>query len=222
MAKFRNYDMNDGLPGEEFYYTACTKDHNGNLYFGCNAGLLVFNPSDLKDNLFIPPVVITGFGVFNEAISADDASGILKKPVGETSEIHLSHRQNDFSFSFAALNYRHPEKNRFAYKLEGYDKDWIYTGADNRIANYTNIGAGTFQFKVRASNNDGIWNNRAVSIKLVISPPYWQTWWFRLLAIVSTISIVYGIYKYRIAEVMRLQNIRTGYLLTYMMISAQH
>ena len=83
----------------------------------------------------------------------------------------------------AALSYVHPEKNQYAYKLEGFDKDWIYTDATKRFANYTNLDAGEYTFRVKASNNDGVWNEEGTSIKLIITPPYWQTWWFKLLCV---------------------------------------
>ncbi len=207
-AIFRNYDMSDGLPNDEFYCNSCVKDSNGNLYFGSNAGLVVFKPGEFKDNLYVPNVVITDFSVFNKSISANDSTGILKLSADDTKEIKLSYKQNNFSFTFSALSYIHPEKNRYAYKLEEYDKDWISTDANKRFASYTNINPGEYTFKVKASNNDGIWNEEGVSIKIIITPPYWQTWWFRLLIIITIVAVVYGIYSYRIQEVIRLQNIR--------------
>ncbi len=105
----------------------------------------------------------------------NDSTGILKLPADETKEIKLSYKQNVFAFTFTALNYIHPEKNKYAYKLEGFDKDWIYTDATKRFANYTNIDPGEYTFRVKASNNDGVWNEEGTSIKLIITPPYWKT-----------------------------------------------
>ena len=96
----------------------------------------------------------------------NDSAGILKIPADETKEIKLSYKQNDFSFTFAALNYIHPEKNQYAYKLEDYDKDWIYTDATKRFANYTNLDPGNYTFKVKASNNDGVWNEEGLQLNL--------------------------------------------------------
>ncbi len=207
-AIFRNYDMRDGLPGNEFYCNTFVKDNDGNLYFGSNAGLVVFKPNEFKDNLYVPPVVITDFSVFNKSVLPNDSTRVLNFPADETKEIKLSYEQNNFSFTFSALSYIHPEKNKYAYKLEGYDKDWIYTDANKRFANYTNINPAQYTFKVKASNNDGIWNEEGVSLKIIITPPYWQTWWFRLLIIIAIAAVAYGIYSYRLQEVIRLQNIR--------------
>jgi len=207
-AVCRNYNISDGLPGDEYYYNTCVKGDDGTLYFASTGGLVAFKPNELEDNQFIPPVVITDFSVFNKSVEPNDSTGILNLPADETKEIKLSYRQNIFSFTFSALSYIHPEKNRYAYMLEGFDKDWIYTDASRRFANYTNLGAGEYTFRVKASNNDGVWNEKGASIKLIITPPYWQRWWFRLLMIIAVASVAYGIYSYRMREVIRLQNIR--------------
>ena len=204
----RNYNMSDGLPGNEYYFNTCVKGDDGTLYFGSNAGLVAFKPEDLKDNSFIPPVVITDFSVLNKSNAPNDSAGMLKLPADETKEIRLSYKQNVFAFTFAALNYVHPEKNRFAYRLENFDKDWIYTDATKRFANYTNLDPGEYTFEVKASNNDGVWNDTPTKIHLIITPPYWQTGWFRGLMIATIASLIYGLYRYRVGEVIRLQNIR--------------
>jgi ligand-binding sensor domain-containing protein/signal transduction histidine kinase len=204
----RTYNINDGLPGDEFFYNTSVKGNDGTLYLGSNAGLVAFKPGDLKDNTFIPPVAITSFSVLNKYVVRNDSTGILKLPADEIREIKLSYRQNVFSVTFSALNYIHPEKNQYAYMLEPYDKDWIYTDATKRFANYTNLDADTYTFKVKASNNDGVWNEEPATIKIIITPPYWQTWWFRA-AILGAIALsVYALYRYRVNQLLRLQNIR--------------
>ena len=110
----------------------------------------------LKDNDYKPPVYITDLKLFNTSIRPNDADSILKEPIEFTKQITLSYDQNDISFEFAALNYIHPEKNQYQYKLENYNKDWISTDAAKRFANYTNLSPGKYVFRVRASNNDGI------------------------------------------------------------------
>ena len=204
----RNYDKGDGLPSDEFYYNTSVKGDDGTFYFGSNAGLVAFKPDELKDNPFIPPVVITDFSVFNKSITSNDSSGILKLPADETKEITLSYKQNVFSFAFSALNYVHPEKNKFAYKLDNFDKDWIYTDATRRFANYTNLDAGEYTFRVKASNNDGIWNEKGVSIKLIITPPYWQTGWFKFLYLLTGILILYAVYNNRMQKLKDMRRIR--------------
>lgn len=204
----RNYTMSDGLPGNEYYINNCVKGDDGTLYFGSNAGIVAFKPDDLKDNSFIPPVLITDFSVFNKPVTPNDSTGILKIPVDETKGIKLSYRQNNFTFTFAALSFIHPEINHYAYMLENYDKEWIYTDASKRYTNYTNLDPGEYTFQVKASNNDGIWNETPTKLHLIITPPFWQTLWFRTLMIVLIAGIVYGIYRFRLREIMRLQNIR--------------
>jgi ligand-binding sensor domain-containing protein/two-component sensor histidine kinase len=204
----RNYNMSDGLPGDEFMTNTCVKSDDGTLYFGNCGGLIAFKPGELKDNLFIPPVVITDFSLFNTPVSPNDSTGILKMFVDETKEIKLSYKQNDFSFTFSALSYVHAEKNQYAYKLVGYDKDWIHTDATKRFANYTNLDAGEYTFMVKASNNDGVWNETPTSIKLTIAPPYWQTWWFTLLCILIAAFIVYGIVYSRMHKMRDIRRIR--------------
>ncbi|HEX7844270.1 MAG TPA: two-component regulator propeller domain-containing protein [Chitinophagaceae bacterium] len=207
-AVCRNYNSSDGLPGSEFYYNTCVKTDNGLFYYAGKQGLVAFDPGGLKDNQYIPAVVITGFSVFNKTVSPNDSTAILKYPADVTKEIRLNYHQNHFSFSFAALNYMHPEKNEYAYKLEGYDKDWVYTNAGNRIASYTNLDAGKYIFKVKASNNDGVWNEEGVVIKLTITAPWWQTWWFLLLCLLVIVIIVYAIYYNRMQKLRDIRSIR--------------
>ncbi|MEO5675776.1 MAG: two-component regulator propeller domain-containing protein, partial [Chitinophagales bacterium] len=207
-ATCRNYNMSDGLPGDEYYYNACARGDDGTLYFGSNAGVVCFKPEELKDNPFIPAIVITGFSVFNKLVTPNDSSGILKITADETKEITLAYSQNVFSFTFAALSYINPEKNKYAYRLEGFDKDWIYTDASIRFANYTNLDAGTYIFKVKGSNNDGVWNETPAEMKLIILPPYWQTWWFKLLCAITGGLIVYAIIYSRMQKMRDIRRIR--------------
>ena len=133
---------------------------------------------------------------------------ILKLPVELTKKITLTYNQNVISFEFAALNFFHPERNQYAYMLEGYDKDWIYTDAGKPYANYTNLDPHSYTFKVKGSNNDGVWNNIPATIKLIITPPFWQTWWFRILLMSAGVAFVYGYYRNRINQILLLQKIR--------------
>ncbi len=203
---FRNYNSGDGLPGDGFAWGK--KGPDGTLYFVCKEGIVAFKPDELKDNDFVPPVLITGLTVNNNSIQQNDSTGILKFPLGGTKKIRLSYRQNNFSFSFSALNYLHSEKNQFAYKLEEYDKDWKYTDPAIRFANYTNIDPGEYTFRVKASNNDGVWNKEGTSIKLIITPPYWQTWWFRLLCGVAGAAVLYAFYYNRMQKLKDIRRIR--------------
>jgi len=201
---FRTYTASYTFPLRAF------SGSDGTLYFRAYAlaGLLYFHPDSLKDNAFIPPVLITDFKLFNKSVSAGDSTHVLDSTIETTREITLSYKQNIFSFTFAALSFVHPENNKYAYKLAGFDKDWTYTDASHRFASYTNLDAGDYTFEVKGSNNDGVWNESPAIIHLIITPPFWETWWFRTLIILAALGLTYGIYRYRLQEVIRLQNIR--------------
>lgn len=208
---FRNYNMSDGLPSNEMNYFAVYKDRDGKIYFGTTtAGMFCFYPDQLKDNSYVPPVYITDFKLFNESVSVNDTTHLLSSSIETTKEITVKYSQDVISFSFAALNFVHSEKNKYAYMLEGFDKDWIYTAATKRFANYTNLDAREYIFKVKGCNNDGIWNEKPTTLKLIVTPPFWETWWFRIVVIVAVAGVVYGIYRYRMREVVHLQMIRNN------------
>ena len=204
----RNFNMSDGLPGGEFYWSNCLKGNDGTLYFGSLAGLVAIKPDQMNYNKFIPPVLITSLQVLNKSVLANDTTSILKVPVDETKEISLSYKQNIFSFAFSALSFIHPEKNQFAYMLEGFDKNWIYTDATKRFATYTNLEAGKYIFKVKASNNDGMWNNSPEEIKIIITPPFWQTWWFKCLVTIGIAIAAYFVVQSRLQKVKDISRIR--------------
>jgi len=206
---FRSYDISDGLTSNICMPRSAFCDLDGTLYFGTfGGGLFYFHPDSLKENDFIPPVYITEFKLRNKPVSVSDSNSVLKSPVEFTNEIKLNYKQNMISFSFAALSYIHPEKNKYAYKLENFDKDWIYTDASKRFANYTNLDPGEYIFKVKGSNNDGRWNETPTELKIIITPPFWQTAWFRILVIVAIAGAVYAAYRYRLQQVLKLQQIR--------------
>ncbi|MEO7263405.1 MAG: two-component regulator propeller domain-containing protein [Ferruginibacter sp.] len=206
---FRNYNISDQLPTNKMNLFAAFKDVNGDIYFGtADAGMISFKPDELRDNDFVPPVYITDFKLFNRVVKPNDADSILKLSVELTKQIILDYNQNDISFEFAALNYIHPEKNQYAYRLVPFNKDWIYTDASKRTASYTNLDPGEYTFEIKASNNDGVWNQTPTIIHIVITPPFWQTWWFRTLMLLAFVGIVYAIHRYRLQQVLRLQNIR--------------
>ncbi len=175
---FRNYDKYDGLQGVSFRLKASCKSRSGELYFGGNNGFNRFLPDDIKDNARIPPVTLTDFQVNNQSVSAR-ADSVLQKQIAYTEEITLNHDQSKFGFEFAALSYVAPSKNRYAYMLTGFDKDWIFTDSRKRFAVYTNLDPGEYVFRVKGSNNDGVWNAEGASVKIVISPPWWENWRFR-------------------------------------------
>ena len=173
-SQIKNYAISEHIT---LYATGvCYKDNDGIMYFGGKNGFISFYPDRIKENTQIPPIVITDFKLFNQPVKPD-TTGLapLVKDISETDEIVLSHDQNFFSFEFAALDYSDPKRNRYAYKMEGIDQDWIYTDAGQRIANYTDIKPGEYIFKVKGSNNDDIWNEQAATISITILPPWYRT-----------------------------------------------
>ncbi len=187
---FRNYDMRDGLQGNQFNQGAFFKSPSGELFFGGVSGLNSFFPEKVQDNPFEPPVSIVDFKIFDKPV--DDAR--------LDSVVQLSYAQNFFSFEFVGLNFRFPEKNRYAYQLEGFDNDWVDCGT-RRYAAYTNLNPGEYVFRVKASNNDGVWNESGAAVRLIITPPFWQTAWFRMFAVVGTIGTGVFLYRKRISDI---------------------
>jgi len=182
---FQNYDVNDGLQSNEFNQWAYYKTKNGEILFGGNNGFNIFHPDSIKDNLFIPPVVITEFQLLHKPVSVGyDKStnrSILKKSITETEEIELLYDDNVISFEIAALDFHIPEKNKYAYIMEGFDKVWTYVDASRRFVNYTNLDPGEYTFRVKGSNNDGVWNEKGTSLRIIIAHPWWATWWAYIL-----------------------------------------
>ncbi len=170
---FRNYGLSDGLAGVDAVVGVYHQGPSGRMYFGSMAGLTAFDPEAVADNPYIPPVVLTAFRKFDQVVPFD-------RPLWQVDAIQLSYQDNFFSFEFAALDYTDPAKNRYAYRLEGFDRAWVQSGT-RRYASYTNLPPGTYTFRVKGSNNDGVWNEAGQAIRVSIAPPVWQTWWFRSL-----------------------------------------
>ena len=164
---FRQYGISDGLQSNEFTRGFC-KTRAGWLIFGDTVGFIAFDPTSLQDNKYVPPVVLTDFLLFNQPVSIGGENSPLKKNIEQTTAIHLTAEQYSFSFEFAALNYFAPHKNRYKYKLEGFDQDWNEVGSDRRYASYTNLPAGEYTFRVLGSNNHGVWNEAGVSLKITV------------------------------------------------------
>ncbi|WP_299059145.1 hybrid sensor histidine kinase/response regulator transcription factor [uncultured Polaribacter sp.] len=182
---FINYTVNDGLLSNDFNNNAVLEDENGILYFGNYAGINYFNPKEIITNPFEPSIYLSDFKLFNKSVSINDKNSPLKSVLSETSEITLTHQQSVFTISYAGINYTRSENNKYAYYLEGFEKDWNYV-EDITAATYTNIGYGEYLFKVKAANNDGVWNKKPATLKITILPP----WWISPLAIFSYILFI--------------------------------
>jgi len=170
---FKNYDLDDGLQGSEFNGGSHCKTRSGELCFGGTNGFTMFHPDSIKENTHIPQIVITELKKSGKPFD-------ITQVISSSGVIELSYKENFFSFEFAALDFVRPEKNRYAYKLEGFNEDWIDCGLE-RSATFMNLEGGRYTFRVKGSNNDGVWNEEGTSIAVVITPPFWKTWWFTTL-----------------------------------------
>lgn len=178
---FRNYDAGDGLHGHLFYIGSALASVRGELLFGGLGGITAFSPQAIKDDLSAPVVALTGLYLDGERarLRRHDPGSPLEQAITAARQLTFSPHQRSFALEFAALYVAKPRKNRYAYRLEGYDPDWIETDAGHRRACYTNLDPGEYVFRVRASNGDGAWNEEGVRLGITVRPPFWETWWFR-------------------------------------------
>jgi len=195
-GEFKTFNDGNGVPIRRFNLGAYYKSQRGEMFFGGVNGFVSFFPEEVETNPHIPGIVITDFKIFNKSVEIGDEK-ILKKSITETEEIRLSYQDNMFSFEFAALDFTWPENNQYKYKMEGFDKEWIETDAKNRLAQYTNLGHGEYTLKIKGSNNDGVWNETGISLKITITPPFWETWWFRIVLGLSFILLLLFFYLQR-------------------------
>ncbi|HEX7573179.1 MAG TPA: two-component regulator propeller domain-containing protein [Bacteroidota bacterium] len=196
---WRNYTSEDGLHSDLFTRALCGAP-GGELFFGGFEGFTSFHPDSLRENSPPPPVVLTAFNVFDRPLQTS-------RPLWTRPLIHLRYDQDFFSFQFFALDFTDPAKNRFAYRLEGFDKGWNYPGSRN-FAGYTKVDPGEYIFRVKGSNSDGVWNEEGASIDLVIDPPYWRTWWFRVLVGAMILVILVAAYNYRVSKLLEMERMR--------------
>ena len=200
---FRHFTVSDGLQGKQFTRFARLKAKDGNIYIGGFNGFNIFQPENITISSYIPPVYIDEFLIFNEPVTNYTSNSPLKRTISETDEIILSYKQSFFSFGFTAVNFTYPEKVTYAYKMDGYDNKWNYTNTSRRYATYTNLDPGQYTFMVKATNNDGIWNEKPTTIKITITPPYWKTKWFISLSIFFIIGSAFLYYKMRTTQLKR-------------------
>jgi ligand-binding sensor domain-containing protein/two-component sensor histidine kinase len=196
---FKNYFINDGLPTNSLS-GAVAKTSEGILYYGSMGMICYFRPESMKINPRIPQVIITNVRIFDKEVP-------VMRDGENLQPIHLSYRKNMITLDFAALNFTNPALNQYAYRLDGFDENWIYCGS-KQTATFTNLDGGTYTFRVKGSNNDGIWNEEGAKVILIVHPPFWKTWWFYLLCAILVSSILFIIYRIRINQLLRLQQIR--------------
>ncbi len=199
---FRNYNSADGTIEGAYFDASALRAQDGTLYFGGNNGITAFNPRALHDNLIAPRAVITGLQIFDKPVQKAHP-GLLKGPIERATGITLPASDAVFSLEFSALHFAAPGRNRFVYRLSGFDQDWIAADAGKRFATYTNLDPGTYVFQVRAANKDGKWSDAAASLEITILPPYWKTWWFEGLGVLLGAGVAYGIFRIRVDTLRR-------------------
>ena len=199
---FRIFNMSDGLQGKEFSFNASCRTRRGDMIFGGRNGFNLFNPDQVRDNPHIPDVFLTELRIHSKKVKAGEKDSPLTKHISETKTIVLSYKQSFISFDYVGINYSHGDKNQYAYILEGLENDWNYVG-NQRTATYTNLSPGKYTFRVKAANNDNQWNEQGTSITIIITPPFWVTWWFRAIIILVVIGSAYLWYRRRMNRIRR-------------------
>jgi ligand-binding sensor domain-containing protein/signal transduction histidine kinase len=198
---FTNYFEDDGLQSSEFNGAVFAQGRSGRMYFGGINGFTAFEPNKIVPASDPPPVIISSFRKFDQPVLQDRRLNALER-------LELPYSDNFFGFEFSTLNYHNVTKNQYRYKLEGFDPDWILSG-NRRYATYTNLDPGNYQFRVIAANSDGVWNTTGSSIAVKVLPPWWKTWWFRLLAATAVIALVITIYRIRVERLLAIERMRT-------------
>ncbi len=209
-GRVRNYAGVDGTIEGAYFDGSALAAPDGTLYFGGFNGITAFEPAAIRVNAMAPAVAITDFQIFNRSVRPGVADGdghvVLQRAVEATRELTLHYRDSVFALEFAALHYASPQHNRFAYQLEGFDRDWVSTEADKRFATYTNLDPGHYVFRVKAANKDGVWSEPA-QLAITIEPPFWAAWWFRALVLLVLLGSAFGAYHARV-QVLRRRSAR--------------
>ncbi|WP_020571000.1 hybrid sensor histidine kinase/response regulator transcription factor [Neolewinella persica] len=201
---FENFDVNDGLQGDEFGELAAFQQQDGTMIFGGVNGLSVFSPQAIKPNPILAKPMITGMSILNKPIEVGESRDgriVLPQQFGTLDKIELDYHQNSLSFDLAALHFATPKKNSFAYKLDGWDDDWIYTTADQRSATYTNLPHRSYTFMLKVSNSDQVWNEEILKLGVVIHPPFWKTTIAYIFYGLLFLGFLYLIRRYSIIDI---------------------
>lgn len=199
---FLNFDVSDGLPSNQFFWGASFKSVTGVIVFGTVDGLLSFLPDNIQLNRQIPDIQLTDFKKYNESVS----TGIS---ITYSDKIDVKHGEMNFQIEFAALDYTDPQKNQFAYKIAGGNEQWIHIGNRNFIS-FTNMAPGRYKLLIKASNNDGFWNEEGISLTMIIHPPYWQTSWFRAGMLILALLALFLFIRLRTAKISKQKRILEG------------
>lgn len=200
---FERYSTADGLPGADLSgFGSCFKSSSGEMFFGGFSGGIAFYPDKVLDDPYIPPVVLSDFGLFGRPVTIGPHSP-LHKSIGYTSTLSLSHHENMFSLEFSALSFFNPEANRYRYKLESLDRQWHEVGSNQRLVTYTTLPAGTYTFRVQGATSRGAWSEPGLELSLDILPAWWNTWWFRAGYVSLVLLSAWCAYQYRLRQIHR-------------------
>jgi signal transduction histidine kinase/ligand-binding sensor domain-containing protein len=198
--KFTNFDQSDGLLSKEYNNRSAYKGGNNELFFGGTSGIDVFYPDSLIIRIMPLDVVMTDFKIFNQSFTYKDNRQVIPKHINYTNQIKLNYSDNSFAFSFLSINFTQSEKITYAYKLDGFDTEWIYSG-NKTEANYTNLNHGKYTFRVKARYDNGEWGTNERTIDIIIVPAWWMTVWFKIFTTLIIIAIIYSIFHWRIKQV---------------------
>jgi signal transduction histidine kinase/ligand-binding sensor domain-containing protein len=194
-----SYDERNGVQGRVFPVRGCFKNKQGEMFFGGANGFNIFHPADIKKSMTMSPLAFTDFKVLDKSLTPSE-EGELKSPINFANQVVLDYQHNVFSIEYVSLDFGQQDKTNYAYILEGFDKDWREVG-NQRVAHYTNLAGGEYIFKVKAAKAGGVWSKEVKSIKIVILPPFWDSWWVKLLTGLMVIIVCYGGYRIRIDSV---------------------
>jgi signal transduction histidine kinase/ligand-binding sensor domain-containing protein len=201
---FYNYYRSDGVPDD---LTGAWKGRSGQIYFGSNSGLTTLSPDAVDEKLFVPRVVLTNFQISDKPVPVG-AGSPLKESISVTKALTLSHSQNTLSFEFAALNYGDPERTRYRYRLEGLDSGWNEVGSTQRFTRYSTLAPHEYIFQVEARASQGSWTENGATVRIVILPPWWSTWWFRLAYTLAAGLMLWLSWRLRLRQIAQEFNVR--------------
>jgi ligand-binding sensor domain-containing protein len=201
----RNYTQADGLQHDEFNAGAFFKDKKGTIYLGGVNGFTIFHPDSIEDDHFVPPVFVSRLAIFNKPIhpGKNESGFILPTSITETNTLVLSYKESVFTLEFAALAYARAKEFKYAYQLEHFEEDWNFVDAGRRFATYTNLDPGTYVFRVKAANRDGVWGEERL-LTIFITPPWWKTWWFKMVLVLSGVGAVAFLLYFRTKRISQL------------------
>lgn len=205
---FTNFNKYDGIEDLTIDGSLFFKDFEGNIYFGGEFGVNIINPNKIKENMYMAPTVITEIKIMGQEAKYGE-NEILTHPLNELKEINLSYLDKVVTIKIASLDYSIPSKNKYAYKLTGFNKQWVFLDAFNRTITLNNLLPGKYVLEIFSSNSDGIWNPNKRLLNIIVSPPFWETWWFRVIIIVILLLILFLIYEYRLQKLIEVERTRT-------------